>query len=129
MHPIDQAKAHFAAFGVRSLEVPEWGELGPDGKPLAGGKPLIIRFTPLTLAEKQQLVNIGQREGYVMRLANALVMKALDAEGKKMFTIDHLYVLRNGVDPDVLSRVVTEMMAATSVEDHVGNSSGTPTST
>lgn len=103
MSVLEQAKAHFTAFGVQSLEVPEWGE---------EGKPLVIYWKPITLDERQRLHNAGETVGYVARLADCLVMKALDAEGKKLFTIEDKRSLRHDVDPDVLARVVTRMMAS-----------------
>lgn len=114
---IDRMKAHFTDIGVRHVEVPEWGE---DGKPLA------IYFSPMTLAEKQKLMTIGERDGYVARLADALIMKAMDAEGKKLFTIEDKRTLRNQVDPDVLARVVRDMMASPGEDEMGKGSSGTP---
>lgn len=116
MGVIDRMKAHFTDIGVRHVEVPEWGE---------DGKPLVVYFRPMTLAEKQKLMTIGEREGYVARLADALVMKAMDAQGKKLFTIEDKQALRNQVDPDVLARVVRDMMASPSEEEMGKDSSGT----
>lgn len=116
---IGRMKRHFADLGVQTIEVPEWGE---------EGKPLVIYFKPITLGEKQRLMTLGEREGYIARLADALVMKALDADGKKLFTIEHMPALRNSVDPDVLSRVVARMMASPSADDMGKASSETGTS-
>lgn len=113
---IDRMKAHFTDLGVQSVEVPEWGE---------DGKPLVIYFSPMTLAEKQRLVNVGEREGYVARLADALIMKAMDADGKKLFTVEHKVMLRNHVDPEVLARVVARMMLGPSAADMGKDSSRT----
>jgi hypothetical protein len=108
MSILERAKAHFADFGVQSTEVPEWGE---------GDKPLVIYWKPITLDEKQRLHFIGQEQGYVSRLADCLIMKALDADGKKLFTLEHKHALRHSVDPDVLARVVTQMMASPGVKE------------
>lgn len=119
MSLIDRMKAHFTDIGVRSIEVPEWGE---------DGKPLVIYFAPMTLADKQKLMTIGERDGYVARLADALIMKAMDAEGKKLFTVGDKQALRHQVDPDVLARVVRDMMAGPTEEDMGKGSSRTETS-
>lgn len=111
MAAIDRAKAHFADFGVQSMEVPEWGD---------ESGPLVIFWQPLTLAEKQKLHNLGEANGYVARLADCLVMKALDAQGKPIFTIDDKVTLRRAVDPDVIARVVTRMMASPGAKE-MGN--------
>jgi hypothetical protein len=114
MSAIERAKAHYTDLGVQSQEVPEWGEPADGENPV---KPLIIYWKPITLSEKQQLQTIGERDGYVARLADALIMKALDAEGKKLFTIEHKHALRHQVDPDVLARVVMRMMASPGVTE------------
>jgi hypothetical protein len=116
---IEQMKRHFAAFGTQSIEVPEWGE---------DGKPLVIYYTPMTLAEKQRLDYALEREGRVGRLADALIMKALDAQGKPLYTVADKKALREEVDPDVLARVVVRMMTTPSIEDMEKNSKGTPSS-
>lgn len=103
MSAIDNAKVHFAGFGIQQLEVPEWGE---------EGKPLVIFWKPMTLAEKQRLATVGEQEGYISRLADCLILKALDGQGEKLFTLEHKHSLRHAVDPDVLARIVTRMMAA-----------------
>lgn len=119
MSLIDNAKKHFNEISApRRIEVPEWGE---DAE-----HPAVIYTTPFTLAEKQKLMEIGDREGYLSRLADALIMKATDDAGKKLFTIDHKHALRHKVDSDVLARVVNEMMRVPSVEDMEKNSPRTP---
>jgi len=114
MAVLDRAKAHFTDLGVQHLEVPEWGEPASGETP---AKPLLIYWKPITLAEKQQLHNVAERDGYLARLADALILKALDAEGKKLFTIEDKFTLRHGVDPDVLAYVVTRMMASPGVKE------------
>jgi len=108
MSVLDRMKAHFSDIGVRHIEVPEWGE---------DGQPLVIYFSPLTLEEKQKLQTIGERDGYVARLADALVMKAMDKDGKKLFTIEDKRTLRKQVDPDVIARVVLEMMSSPGADE------------
>jgi hypothetical protein len=117
---IEQAKAHFSAFGVQRIEVPEWGT--PEGGPL------VIYYHPINLEQRQRLATIRERDGYISSLADALIMKARTAEDKPMFTIADKHALRLQVDPDVLAKVITRMMAAPSVEDAEKNSPGTPSS-
>jgi hypothetical protein len=105
---IDRAKAHFTDLGVQRQEVPEWGE---------EGKPLVVYWRPMNLAQKQKIQHIGEREGWIARLADALIMLATDADGKKLYTIEDKHALRHNVDPDVLARVVTRMMASPGVEE------------
>jgi hypothetical protein len=117
MAVIDRLKAQFADIGTRHIEVPEWGD---------ESGPLIIYFKAMTLAEKQKLQTIGERDGFVARLADALIMKALDAQGNPIFTIEDKFALRHSVDPDVLARVVVQLMSAPSRDDMAKNSNGTP---
>lgn len=114
MSAIDRAKAHFTDYGIQSAEVPEWGEPAEGDAP---GKPLVIYWKPITLAEKQRLQAIGEAEGYVARLADCLIMKALDADGKKLYTLADKHALRHLVDPDVIARVVLRMMASPGVPE------------
>ena len=102
MKAIERAKAHFTDFGVQSVEVPEWGE---------DGQPMVIYWKPINLAEKLRLQASDDR------LADCLILKALDAEGKKMFTIEDKYTMRHSVDPDVIARVVVRMMASPGVRE------------
>ena len=48
-------------------------------------------------------------------------MKARDAEGKPLFTLEDKRALLHGVDWAVVTRVVGEIVAAPSVEDAVKN--------
>ena len=69
-----------------------------------------------------------ERDGRIASLADVLVLKALDAEGKKLFTIEHKKALREQVDPEVVARLVAAMMATPGVKEMEGNSTGTPSS-
>ncbi len=109
-------KSHFAGLGVGKVEVPEWGE---------DGKSLFVYFSPLTLQEKQRLEQARDREGRIAALADLVVLKAMDAEGKKLFTVEHKAILLRTADTDVLSRIANAIAAGPSQEDAEKNSSGT----
>lgn len=119
MSAIENARAHFAAIGRRFVDVREWGK---------DGKPLRIWFMPMTLAEKQKIDFVGEREGKIARLADALILKAQTEDGKPMFTVDDKHALRNLVDPDVIAEVVLQMIHVPAPEDVSKNSTGTPSS-
>lgn len=105
--------AHHAARESRVVLVPEWA---------VDGQPLAIHVTPMTLAEQQRIREAGQREGDAARLVQVLITKARDGEGKPLFTVADKVTLLTSCDPDVLARVVIEMLAETrSVEAHVKN--------
>lgn len=124
MSAIDRAKAHFTDYGIQSIEVPEWGEPADGDQP---GKPLVVYWKPITLAEKQRLQAVGEADGYIARLADCLILKAVDADGKKLFTLADKHALRHLVDPDVVARVVLKMMASPGVQEMgKGSSAETP---
>ena len=99
---IERAVAHYSAQEIRAIEVPEWGD--EDG-------PLTIYVEPFTLREQGRLHKASSGGGDATVLADVLIMKCMDAEGNKMFTLDDKRVLQTKVDAGVLARVASEIMA------------------
>lgn len=120
MDVIDRAVEHFEAFGLQKIEVPEWA-----AEP---GKPFFVYFHPITLAEIQKLEHARVREGEIARLADALILKALTEDGKKMFTLEHKLKLRTRVSPDVIARVAKYIIGFPTPEDMEKNLRRTPAS-
>lgn len=120
MSVIDRAKKHFADIGVQKLDVPEW----PDDE----GKPTVIYYQPVTLEERQRFLSAGERDGAVAAYAEVMVVKALNADGTKMFTIEHKRDFRKHVSPDVIRRVALQMMLVPTVDEMGKDSSRTDTS-
>jgi len=114
MSAIDQVKAHFGRLDTRQIEVPEWAD--------DQGNPLIIHCAPITLAEKAKITRAGDEFGRVIMLVHALIIKAEDAEGKKLFTLADKKALAERADPDVIARIVSQMMYAPSIEEAEKNS-------
>ncbi len=109
MSVIDIAKAHFESLGVQSMEVPEWKD--------TDGKPSVIYWNPINLYEKNILFKKSDNMQDVSILADILVMKALDKDGKKLFEAKDKLTLMYKVDSDVLSRIATEMVKAITPEE------------
>ena len=107
MQIIDRVKAQFEALGIKKIEVAEWGE---------EGKPLIIYCTPFTLGEKRGLFKNAKNEDLGV-LVDAIVLKAKDSDGNKIFKLDDKLTLLNNADANVIARVATEMLSGTSYED------------
>ena len=107
MNVIDRVKAQFEALGIKKIEVAEWGE---------EGKPLIIYCSPFTLGEKRNLFK-GARNDDLGVLVDAIVLKAKDAEGNKIFKLDDKLTLLNNADANVIARVSTEMLNGISYEE------------
>ena len=107
MNVIDRVKAHFEQQGVKKIEVAEWGE---------EGKPLVIYCSPFTLGEKRNLFK-GAKNDDLGVLVDAIVLKAKDGEGNKIFKLDDKLTLLNNADANVIARVATEMLNGISYEE------------
>lgn len=107
MSVIDRVKDHFESKGINKFEVAEWGE---------EGKPLVIYSKPFTLAEKRNLFKNAKNDDLAV-LVDAIVLKALDAEGNKIFKLDDKKTLLNNADPDVIATVATQMLNSTTPEE------------
>ena len=100
MSVIDRVKDHFENQGIKKIEVAEWGE---------EGKSLMIYSKPFTLAEKRNLFK-GAKNDDLGVLVDAIVLKARDGEGNKIFKLDDKKTLLNNADPEVIARVATQML-------------------
>ena len=99
---IDRAKSHFESLGVQSLEVEEWKD--------EAGNPSVIYWNPITLSEKNKLFKKSDNLNDVGILADIVIMKAIDKDGNKLFTLEDKIGLMHKVDSDVLSRIATSMV-------------------
>ena len=99
---IDRAKSHFESLGVQSLEVEEWKD--------EAGNPSVIYWNPITLSEKNKLFKKSDNLNDVSILADIVIMKAIDKDGNKLFTLEDKIGLMHKVDSDVLSRIATSMV-------------------
>lgn len=106
MDILDKAIEHFDNQGTIEIEVPEWDA--------------VIYSTPFTLAEQRKLQKFA-KEDDIEFLARAIIMKATDRDGEKIFDLSDKQKLMNRVDPKVLSRIATEMSKTESMEDQLGN--------
>ncbi len=70
---------------------------------------------PLTLNESQKLYKLSKNNDLEL-LAYALIHKALDANGEKMFTLDDKHKLLNTVDVGVLTKIGTWIMGTEDLE-------------
>ena len=95
---LDHAEEQFSSIQRKQIDVPEWNTT--------------IYSKPLTLAEKRKLYrNLGAKsEDVSSMMVEALIMKAEDKDGKKLFTPDDRDRLMNKVDPDVVSAISTEIL-------------------
>ena len=102
MSVIDRAKSHFESLGTQSMEVPEWKD--------DDGNPTVIYWNPITLSEKKRLFQKSDNLNDVGILADIILMKAIDKDGKKLFTLEDKIPLMHKVDSDVLAKVATQII-------------------
>ena len=107
MSVIDRVKDHFENQGIKTIEVAEWGE---------EGKPLVIYSKPFTLAEKRNLFK-GAKNDDLSVLVDAIVLKAIDDQGNKIFKLDDKKTLLNNADPEVIASVATQMLNSVNSEE------------
>lgn len=104
---LDNAKAHFKALDVKTIEVPEWG----DDQSAA-----VVYSQPLTLQEKAKLYRMAKDDDMAL-LAHAIILKATDSEGNKLFTLEDRRALMTQVDADVVARVGAWVLTGVSLDD------------
>lgn len=109
MKIIDRAKSHFESLGVQSIEVEEW----QDDK----GQPTTIYWQPITLAEKKKLFNKTENLNDAGLLADVVIMKAIDKDGEKIFSLEDKLPIMHKVDSDVLSKIAIAMVQTPSAEE------------
>lgn len=102
MKAIELAKAHFKTLKTKTIEVAEWGD---------ENGPLVIYVEPFTLKDKAKLQAVTKVTGSeIDALVELVVMKALDKNGDKLFTIEDKHALRNAVDSRILEKISSEIM-------------------
>ena len=109
MSVIDIAKSHFDNIGVQSMEVFEWKD--------ENGKPVTLYWNPITLLEKNRLLKKSDTLNDIAILADVIVMKALDKDGKKVFKLEDKQTLMNSADPNILQRIAQKMVEVPSIDE------------
>ena len=101
---IEAAKSHFReklGGGLKSLEIPEWS---------VKGKPVKIYYKPsLNFSQQEKILALSDAQKKGEAIVEALIQRALDEDGNRMFKSVHKTELMKSIDPDVISRVVGEM--------------------
>ena len=79
---------------IRQIEVKKWAE--------ADGSPLKVFIKPLTLREKSQFIKDVRKFDELQAYVKIIIAKALDAQGKPLFTIKDEPLLLTRADPEAL---------------------------
>ena len=96
---LEGAITHFKHQETRIIEVPEWNLVGEDA----------IYVKPFTLIEKDEIFK-GTNDNSLTVLIDVIVKKALTKDGEKMFDLEAKIKMKRFVDPDVLSRVASQIL-------------------
>ena len=102
---LEGAINHFKHQETRIIEVPEWNLIGEDA----------IYVKPFTLLEKDEIFK-GNNTSLTV-LIDVLVKKSLDKNGDKMFDLEAKIKMKRFVDPDVLSRVASEILGTNTTSE------------
>lgn len=113
MSVIDRVKSHFESLKTQTIEVPEWkDELG---------NPSIFYSEPLTLEEKNKLLQKSNNFNDLNVLVDLIIMKlqVKDDKGalKKAFEVEDKFALRKKASPDVIGVVANKILAEASYEE------------
>jgi hypothetical protein len=68
------------------------------------------------LAEKRNLFK-GAKNDDLGVLVDAIMLKAKDKDGNKIFKLDDKQVLLNNADPEVIARVATQILNTNTLEE------------
>ncbi len=101
---LEAAKTQFRdrlSGGLSQLVVSEWE---------VNGKPTKIYFKPsMTMKEQGEVLKLANDNKQAESVVMTLIIRALDADGNRMFKRAHMTELMNQTDPDVISRIVVGM--------------------
>ena len=96
---LEGAITHFKHQETRIIEVREWNLVGEDA----------IYVKPFTLIEKDEIFK-GTSDNSLTVLIDVIVKKALTKDGEKMFDLEAKIKMKRFVDPDILSRVASQIL-------------------
>lgn len=116
-NPIGEAIAKAARDDLESrgrgrIEVPEWS---------VDGVPAVIYFKPFTMADQFDITSYRKDDGPHYGMVRAIILKAEDAYGQRLFTLEQERVFLQASASVVVARVANAIMAGPKVEDAVKN--------
>lgn len=108
IHPIlAAAKAHFETIEGGSITIAEWDNAE-------------IHWTPLTVAERKKIYGSmkggAQPDGYTV-CTRAMILKACDADGARIFSTMDENQIDHGIDPEVVGRIGAAILGAEGDDD------------
>jgi hypothetical protein len=125
MNILGNAKKHFKDQlddELLCIEVPEWGDADGEGEV----QPAKIYYRKLMSLKTQNKINFYAKDGDLDSLVETLILRSLDADGKRMWKPRNKTELQQLVDPEVIGRICEEMGADDlTIEDAGKNSAAT----
>ena len=100
---LEGAVNHFKHQEIKIIEVEEWGLVGDDA----------IYVKPFTLLEKSEIFK-GSETSDLTVLIEIIVKKAENKDGERMFDLESKIKMKKFVDPDIISRVATQILGSNS---------------
>mgnify|MGYP004000734107 CR=1 FL=1 len=101
---LNAAKTQFRdrlSSGLSQLVVPEWE---------VNGKPITIYYKPsMTMKEQGEVLKLANTNKQAESVVMTLIIRALDADGNRMFRKADMTEIMNQTDPDVISQIVVGM--------------------
>ena len=100
MSVLNKAKEHFkeiANQGQAHLEVPEWGTT------------VYWNISGLNFAQQSKVIELQANGKSAEALVEMMIMRAMDADGKRMFKLAEKTEIMREVDPNMILKVVTAM--------------------
>jgi hypothetical protein len=101
---LDRARAHYAALPRKQIEIAEWGE--------SADRPEVVTWSALSVRDQERIyapVDGKAPAGSLVRL-RAVMLKACDADGKRLFSEMDEKALRHDVDGDVVGRIANAIL-------------------
>lgn len=103
---------HFNDIPLKYIEVREW---------MIEGKPLKIYYKPITVVEQRHIYKLIKKDD-VAFLVETLLVRALDSDGKRLFTLADKDFLLKKASYYVISDIVNQMLEKDELmEDLEGN--------
>jgi hypothetical protein len=116
MSVLNKAKKHFHSLNsgeLNSIDVPEWETK------------VYWKMGGLNFAQQSKVIELTNAGKTAEALVEMLILRAIDADGKKMFKQVEKNEIMREVDPDIILKVVTAMNDVeedvVSAEEALGN--------
>lgn len=113
MNAVEKIRAAYTKLPTKKIDVPEW-DLAFYYKQVKGDElDLMAEITPVGATPTRSNTSI-------------IIVKALDADGVRIFKNEEADAVYTAADPDVINRVATQMLKSISVEDQKDFSGAIP---